>query len=73
MDSQTFGSVMCELGLFRERHKAPSGKAAAHADDDDGADAERAAMNVTAAHADDDDADDANDALHDGSDGSDDD
>ncbi len=40
MDSQTFGSVMCGLGLFRERHKAAPGKPAPNAPDDgDAADA----------------------------------
>jgi hypothetical protein len=34
MDSQTFGSVMCGLGLFRERARAPGAKAAPHRDDD---------------------------------------
>ena len=37
MDSDTFGSVMCALGLFREREKAAPAERGAFADaDDDG-------------------------------------
>ena len=37
MDSDTFGSVMCALGLFREREKAAPAERSAFANaDDDG-------------------------------------
>lgn len=71
MDSQTFGSVMCGLGLFRERHKAASGKPAPHADEDaadvathTAADGDDTAQD---AHDDDDDDDDDDDTGEDAS------
>ena len=61
MDSETFGNVMCGLGLFRERAKAAPAERTpcADAEDGDGAAADELIEDNDAGDEDDDDDDDA--------------